>query len=130
MGDPSTVVASLQDEDGGFVDVTVNLTPGAAGIGAFSSGARTMQLVDHDADGDLDIAIVIGASFNAPGKIQILEQLAPGVFADQVSYDAPQGLAGGQTLYLRDIDGDGELDALMTTTGFGTGEVNIVWGGL
>lgn len=124
------IILSRQNEAGTFDEFMLPVSGTSNVLGGFGPAGRSIQMADIDDDGDLDLVALNGGAFNAPGTLTVLEQLAPGVFAAEPSYTYPVDVAGGHTVYLEDIDGDGELDAIMTLTGFGEGEVNILWGGL
>lgn len=92
---------------------------------ATSAMRKLAELVDFDADGDLDLAVMTGGSIFGPSTLHFYEQLAPRVFAREPLLEGP----GGNSMRVEDVDGDGELDATVAHYTFPLGgRTWISWG--
>jgi len=94
----------VSQAEGGFAEVNANLE----GI----RGGLNCQAADYDNDGDLDVLVLRGGWFGAPGAHpnSLLENDGSGRFTD-VTFDV--GLGAGrpsQTAAWTDVDLDGDLD--------------------
>ena len=97
----------LGDGNGGF-------TPTAAGaFGQYHAYTRDIECADVDGDGDPDI--LVGAS-EQPGLNPPTSRLFRNVNGSFVAVPFPS--VYGQVVRLRDLDGDGDLDAVLV--GYGT----------
>lgn len=93
---------------GGFVDVTLSALPGII------DGSLVVALGDLDGDGDLDILVGHGGALTGP-SVRLLRNDGGLVFTDVSPSQLPALFAGVGGALLADVDGDGDLDALLST---------------
>lgn len=123
---PRVLRVLYRTESGQYEEQQYAIPGAAAGSAAFLYGtARTIQFVDFDQDGDLDLATLEGGSSILSSTLKFHEQLAPRVFAAEPIMTGPSG----KFMTIRDVDGDGELDATVTDYPFPIGgRTTISWG--
>lgn len=78
------------------------------------NGAHTVAVADLNADGALDLAITDGIG-GPNSSVHILRGNGNGTFQAQVTY--PTGYYSAEKLALADMNGDGQLDLVMTLSG-------------
>ncbi|MCI0588665.1 MAG: FG-GAP-like repeat-containing protein [Planctomycetes bacterium] len=78
-----------------------------------------VALGDVDGDGDLD-AIFGDMPLYSPGRDRLYRNDGVGIFADVTASNLPAVLAGTVAVALGDMDGDGDLDAILGNGGGGT----------
>ena len=77
-----------------------------------------VDLADIDGDGDLDLFAVDGSGSAAPFPNRLLINDGTGVFSDQSATRLPPGPPANSTeVDFADIDGDGDLDAVVSNLG-------------
>ncbi len=101
----------LGDGAGGFADASANL-PATSNI-----PAADIALADLDGDGDLD-AFLVGTSPQPFSQVHALlwRNGGTGVFVDATAGLPPSNVPG-RAVALGDVDGDGDLDALIARSG-------------
>ncbi|MHC4093033.1 MAG: FG-GAP-like repeat-containing protein, partial [Planctomycetota bacterium] len=88
-------------------------------------GARGVALGDLDGDGDLDVFLAMAGGPSVPLAHRVLQNDGSGSFTD-----TGQGLGGSYSdmVALADLDGDGDLDALVANDDlFDNDPANTVW---
>jgi len=76
-----------------------------------------VDLVDVDSDGDLDLFKVNGTDSVAPRLNQLLINAGGGRFVDASATRLPSTLANSTKADFGDVDGDGDLDAIIARVG-------------
>jgi len=100
----------INDGQGVFTDRTAE-----SGAGATDGGGRAVQAADFNGDGHMDLYAVV-----AQGKNTYLLGRGDGTFTDATvgsGLDSQSGVAQGMNV--ADIDGDGDLDILVTVMNVG-----------
>jgi hypothetical protein len=97
----------LNDGTGVFTDVTATNLP------ALVDSTRAIALGDVDGDGDLDALVGNGNPLGGGQQSRLYLNGGTGVFADVTSTNLPTLLDMTQAVALGDVDGDGDLDALV-----------------
>ncbi len=131
LGAPQAVLKlHLGDGAGSFTAVELQIAPSTVSTASFHFYSPSTSLVDFDADGDLDLAFLVGGlGIASPaGHLVFMEQLAPGVFARTPSLAVPMAVAPAVSVRIQDVDADGELDLLLPNSRIGAGEFRVLWG--
>ena len=89
-----------------FVEETASRLPPDTTLPGTSS--TDVDLVDVDADGDLDLFVAEGTDRPAPRPNRLLLNNGIGVFTDVSATHLPPGLANSLKADFGDIDGDGD----------------------
>lgn len=113
----NTVIALLGDGDGGFTPVSSS---------SFSDYAKFSALGDVNADGDLDLVMVL--SYYAQ-KLSVLLGNGDGTFGTEVLYPAPSQWTA--SVAIGDLNGDGHADLAIADPSYygqGAGFVNLMFG--
>ena len=97
-----------------FVEETWRLPPDTTLPGTSSTD---VDLVDVDDDGDLDLFIAEGTDSPAPRPNRLLLNDGSGVFIDFSATHLPPAVANSTKADFGDIDGDGDLDAIVANLG-------------
>ncbi len=110
IGGGSQTLLYLNGGTGVFTNVTgINLPPG---------GSSVVALGDVDGDGDLDAFLgVSGPATGPPGQTRLYLNAGTGVFADVTATNLPAAPTLTTSIALGDVDGDGDLDALVADSG-------------
>ena len=77
------------------------------------TSSTDVDLVDVDGDGDLDLYVAEGTDSLAGRPDRLLINDGSGVFTDQSALRLPPGAANSTKVDFGDIDGDGDLDAIV-----------------
>ncbi|MDF1801067.1 MAG: VCBS repeat-containing protein [Planctomycetota bacterium] len=118
-----TLFSSVSIQLTGALVLSALVVPAALADGAFepkidasgvSDGASSVQAVDVDGDGDLDLAVA--EEFG--NRVSILFQTSPGVFSAPMA--AGPALAGATQVRAGDLDGDGDMDLVAAVVGAGS----------
>ncbi len=120
----------LSNGNGSYSTVDFQVAPSVVSAGTSNFYSPSTSLVDFDADGDLDLAVLVGGLglISPAGQLVFMEQLAPGVFGRTPSLTIPMTVAPGISVRIQDVDADGELDVLLPNSRIGTGELKVLWG--
>jgi hypothetical protein len=81
------------------------------------TSSTDVDLVDVDGDGDLDLFIAEGTDSAAVRQNRLLINNGRGVFSDATTARLPAALANSTKADFGDIDGDGDLDAIVARLG-------------
>jgi hypothetical protein len=81
------------------------------------TSSTDVDLVDVDDDGDLDLFVAEGTDSPAPRPNRLLLNNGGGVFSDVSLTHLPPGMANSTKADFGDIDGDGDLDAIVANLG-------------
>jgi hypothetical protein len=82
------------------------------------TSSTDVDLVDLDADGDLDLFVAEGTDSPAPRPNRLLRNDGTGVFADVSAIALPTTpVANSTKVDFGDLDGDGDLDAIVANLG-------------
>ncbi|HET6202173.1 MAG TPA: VCBS repeat-containing protein [Planctomycetota bacterium] len=100
----------LNNGTGAFADVTATNLPGLTGA------TYDVELGDVDGDGDLD-ALVGNGGYSGPGNRLDLNN-GSGVFTIAPATSLPGSPEDTQAVALGDVDGDGDLDAVVVNNGY------------
>jgi hypothetical protein len=107
-------MASSQGQDFSFVEESFRLP-------FYPEDALTstvdVKLVDVDGDGDLDIFLSQGTSTGAPRPNKLLINDGAGFFTDESSLRLPPAVELSSRVDFGDVDGDGDLDAIVSNLG-------------
>jgi VCBS repeat protein len=97
-----------------FVEQSNRLPPDTTLPGTSSTD---VDLVDVDDDGDLDLFVAEGTDSPAPRPNRLLINDGHGFFTDESALRLPPGQANSTKVDFGDLDGDGDLDALVANLG-------------
>jgi hypothetical protein len=97
-----------------FVEETSRLPPDTTLPGTSSTD---VDLVDVDGDGDLDLFVAEGTDSPAPRPNRLLLNDGSGIFTDVTATHLPPGVANSTKVDFGDVDGDGDLDAIVANLG-------------
>ena len=97
-----------------FVEETSRLPPDTTLPGTSSTD---VDLVDVDDDGDLDLFVAEGTDSPAPRPNRLLLNDGTGVFTDVSATHLPPAVANSTKADFGDVDGDGDLDAIVANLG-------------
>ncbi len=97
-----------------FVEETSRLPPDTTEPGTSSTD---VDLIDVDGDNDLDLFIAEGTDSPAPRPNRLLLNDGTGVFTDVSATHLPPGVANSTKADFGDVDGDGDLDAIVANLG-------------
>ena len=97
-----------------FVEETWRLPPDTTLPG---TSTTDVDLVDVDDDGDLDLFIAEGTDSPAPRPNRLLLNNSTGVFTDFSATHLPPAVANSTKADFGDVDGDGDLDAIVANLG-------------
>ena len=97
-----------------FVEETFRLPPDTTLPG---TSTTDVDLVDVDADGDLDLFIAEGTDSPAPRPNRLLLNDGAGHFVDVSATSLPPAVANSTKADFGDVDGDGDLDAIVANLG-------------
>ena len=98
-----------------FVEESLRLPPDTSIPGTSSTD---VDLVDVDADGDLDLFVAEGTDSPAPRPNRLLRNDGTGVFVDVSATDLPATPPANSTKAdFGDLDGDGDVDAIVANLG-------------
>jgi hypothetical protein len=97
-----------------FLEETARLPPDTTLPGTSSTD---VDLVDVDGDGDLDLFIAEGTDSAAPRPNRLLLNDGRGQFRDVSTTHLPPGTANSTKADFGDVDGDGDLDAIVANLG-------------
>jgi FG-GAP-like repeat len=81
------------------------------------TSSTDVDLVDIDDDGDLDLFIAEGTDSPAPRPNRLLLNDGAGVFSDVSATHLPPAVANSTKADFGDVDGDGDLDAIVANLG-------------
>jgi len=107
----------LNDGTGRFTDATANLP-------ADGDSSTDLALGDVDGDGDLDAFFVSYAYWNQPTRLYLND--GSGFFVDAAG-NLPSGSFRSEALALGDVDGDGDLDAVIGNQTMTSGDQNRLY---
>ena len=102
-----------------FINDGTKMTDISASIfGDVTRAARAVKLRDIDRDGDSDI--ILGTTWETQSQLYLND--GGGTFANVTAMNLPQGPASVGDLEVGDIDGDGDLDIVLTNWGSAPGQ--------
>ena len=102
-----------------FINDGTKMTDISASIfGDVTRAARAVKLRDIDRDGDNDI--ILGTTWETQSQLYLND--GGGTFANVTAMNLPQGPASVGDLEVGDIDGDGDLDIVLTNWGSAPGQ--------
>ena len=97
-----------------FLEESARLPPDTSAPGTSSTD---VDLVDVDADGDLDLFVAEGTDSAAARPNRLMLNDGAGVFADVSGTHLPPAVANSTKADFGDVDGDGDLDAIVANLG-------------
>ena len=97
-----------------FVEESASRLPVETSVGTSSTD---VDLVDVDADGDLDLFVTEGTDSAAVRPNRLLLNNGDGVFVDVSGSNLPAALANSTHTDFADVEGDGDLDAIVGNLG-------------
>lgn len=111
-----TIPASTQGHGQNFffVEETSRLPPDTTLPGTSSTD---VDLIDVDADGDLDLFVAEGTDNPSPRPNRLLLNDGLGFFTDVSATHLPPAIANSTKADFGDVDGDGDLDAIVANLG-------------
>jgi len=110
----SVISIGAQGEDFFFLEETSRLPPDTTQPGTSSTD---VDLVDVDDDGDLDLFVAEGTDSPAPRPNRLLLNDGSGRFEDVSATHLPPAVANSTKADFGDVDGDGDLDAIVANLG-------------
>lgn len=109
-----SITAGAHGQNFFFVEETWRLPPDMTLPGTSSTD---VDLVDVDDDGDLDLFVAEGTDSPAPRPNRLLLNDGGGVFTDFSATHLPPAVANSTEADFGDVDGDGDLDAIVANLG-------------
>jgi FG-GAP-like repeat len=106
--------AQFEGQSFSFVEESGRLPPDTTLPG---TSTTDVDLVDIDADGDLDLFIAEGTDSAEPRPNRLFLNDGTGVFSDVSATHLPAAVANSTKADFGDVDGDGDLDAIVANLG-------------